>query len=136
MNVDERLDKIEAVLNQLLTAFHVSPKTHNPSASSSVGGECLEEHDGKCTPMDSLDFQPQFFRATLAETPAAVRDKLGQKLTELSNVPVHPWEKTFWEAVERTACQSSRKELLMMVQEVLQGIVQRSDEVRQMLYRN
>jgi len=129
--VEERLDKIEIALNQLLTAFDASQGTHNPAPSGSIEGEVPEKSHSKESAMMPTAHSPEVASAISEETPVSMADGSSRSATAQVSDPEHPMEKSFWEAMRDFCRRETQWEMRFLVGEALEAIRKRSNEAMQ-----
>ena len=134
MSDTERIDRIENLLNQLITAVGVPLETHSPALSGNTVGECPAKPDSKslvaaCPPAPNDvcgEFSPTTSSSTPTITPEPIQEKSIRISTAETDATTHPLEKSFWESIHCLCLQASREEVHKILSDALRELRRQS----------
>ena len=138
MSDTERLDRIEALLERLLTAVGASQGIHSPEASGNTAGAVPAKSDDKKVPTDCADHTDtslEHLTAVPEGNPVQPVGKSAQSATGQVDVPKHPLELTFWETILETVRLSTRQEFCCIVSDALREIRKQLNEEERKQFR-
>jgi len=133
IGLNKRIDRIEMLVAELVTAVGLLQGTHSPEVSGNTAGEVSATRQNKLHPeapacFSNIPYEP--FPNIPAETSAIVLetppDKSDRNATTQADAQEHPLEKSFWEEIEKHARSTARKAVHRIVSETLLELRKRS----------